>query len=140
MKTVEEKVETLFSILTDANGKSPWTREQLKKDLLSEQVDFYFAYDKERLVGFLALQNLLGEREITNLAVCKAFQGKGIASSLLQMIDDDLPLFLEVRESNTAARALYQKFAFKVIGKRKNYYRDPIEDALIMKREEKHDR
>ena len=96
---------------------------------------FFVEKDKE-MVGFLAIQQLVGELEITNIAVKEAYQGCGLGSQLLTNLDQiDFPIFLEVRASNTSAQALYQKFGFKVIGERKQYYHNPIEDAIIMKRE-----
>jgi len=101
-----------------------------------DSVDYFFVKKDKEMVGFLAIQQLVGELEITNIAVKKAYQGCGLGSQLLTNLDQiDFPIFLEVRASNTSAQALYQKFGFKVIGERKQYYHNPIEDAIIMKRE-----
>lgn len=141
MLSLDEQVQAVYQILKDTHLESPWTKEQIQSDIISLQTDYYFVYDHGRAVGFLAIQDLLGELEITNIAVLRAYQGKGYASQLIQFLeDDDLPIFLEVRESNLAAQALYRKFAFKQVGKRKDYYQNPREAALIMKREGKNDR
>lgn len=141
IKKNNEKMAAIYQILTDAHGLSPWTMEQIEKDLVSADVDYFFAYDQEEIIGFLSVQQLVGELEITNLAVLKRHQGKGVGSQLLQkLLDYPLPIFLEVRESNLAAQALYQKFDFIVVGRRKDYYQNPVEGALLMKREERNDR
>ncbi|WNZ91395.1 ribosomal protein S18-alanine N-acetyltransferase [Streptococcus iniae] len=141
MLSLDEQVQAVYQILKDTHLESPWTKEQIQSDIISLQTDYYFVYDHGRAVGFLATQDLLGELEITNIAVLRAYQGKGYASQLIQFLeDDDLPIFLEVRESNLVAQALYRKFAFKQVGKRKDYYQNPREAALIMKREGKNDR
>ncbi len=141
MLSLDEQVQAVYQILKDTHLESPWTKEQIQSDIISLQTDYYFVYDHGRAVGFLAIQDLLGELEITNIAVLRAYQGKGYASQLIQFLeDDDLPIFLEVRESNLAAQALYRKFAFKQVGKRKDYYQNPREAAMIMKREGKNDR
>ena len=94
-------------------------------------------YDQEEVVGFLALQNLVGELEVTNIAILKAYQGRGYASQLMKHLEErSEPIFLEVRASNQVAQALYRKFGFESLGIRKNYYHEPQEDAVIMRREE----
>ena len=71
------------------------------------------------------------------VAVLKAYQGRGYASQLMKHLEDrSEPIFLEVRTSNQAAQALYKKFGFESLGIRKNYYHEPQEDAVIMRREE----
>ena len=76
----------------------------------------------------------LPEIEILNLAVAPGFRRLGIASLLLQpLFVRPAAFFLEVRESNQVAQALYRKFGFQVIGRRPAYYENPIESALVMK-------
>ncbi|MCD0152611.1 GNAT family N-acetyltransferase, partial [Streptococcus agalactiae] len=63
------------------------------------------------------------------------YQGKGYAYQLMSMIADiEVPVFLEVRYSNIVAQKLYERCGFVVLGKRKNYYHDPIEDAIVMRK------
>ncbi|MGT2888043.1 ribosomal protein S18-alanine N-acetyltransferase [Streptococcus didelphis] len=140
-EVLRNKVTAIAAILQDVYGTSPWTKDQIQADLLSDQVDYFFVYREEKIVGFLSLQHLVGEMEITHIAVLKAFQGQGLAKKLLEKIRDvQLPIFLEVRESNLVAQTLYQHFGFVEIAKRKNYYHNPLETALIMKRDLKNDR
>ncbi len=73
------------------------------------------------------------EIEILNLAVAPDFRRLGIASLLLEgLLANSASFFLEVRESNAAAQALYRKFGFVVIGRRPDYYENPMESALVM--------
>ena len=89
-------------------------------------------------MGSIALQDLAGELEITQLAVKKAYQGQGLANQLMGFLADRPErLFLEVRVSNKVARALYEKHGFQPVGQRKNYYQNPVEDAILMAREGK---
>ena len=136
MKELTQKVTAVYDILSDVYDVSPWTEEQILSDMQQDSVDYFFVEEGKEIIGFLAIQQLVGELEITNIAIKKAYQGHGLGSQLLANLDQvDFPIFLEVRASNTPAQALYQKFGFEVIGKRKQYYHEPIEDAIIMKRE-----
>ena len=133
--TAEEQAQAVFEILSDVYEQSPWTLEQVKADLTQASTDYFYAYEEDGFVGFLALQQLVGEVEITNIAVKTSCQGRGYGRQLMAEIADiDMPIFLEVRASNQAAQALYQKNGFEVLGQRKNYYHAPVEDAVIMRR------
>ncbi|MBM7642814.1 ribosomal protein S18-alanine N-acetyltransferase [Streptococcus loxodontisalivarius] len=127
----------VFAILQDVYDKSPWSLEQIATDLEQDHTDYFFVQDGSgQIVGFLAIQNLVGELEITNIAVLKSHQGQGYAGKLMQFLAErSESIFLEVRASNKAAQALYQKYGFTTIGRRKNYYHEPTEDALIMQRQ-----
>jgi [ribosomal protein S18]-alanine N-acetyltransferase len=82
----------------------------------------------------------MDEGELANLAVAPDLRGQGIAGALLDAMLSDASrrgitqVYLEVRESNTAARHLYAARGFGEIGRRKSYYRSPTEDALILRR------
>ena len=93
------------------------------------------AYDGVEVIGFLAVQESLFEAEVLQIAVKKAYQGQGIASALFVQLPTDKEIFLEVRKSNQRAQAFYKKEKMAIIAERKAYYHDPVEDAIIMKRE-----
>jgi ribosomal-protein-alanine N-acetyltransferase len=82
----------------------------------------------------------MDEGELANLAVAASDRGQGVGAALLDAMLDDasargtLQVYLEVRESNAAARRLYASKGFEEIGRRKQYYRSPTEDALILRR------
>ncbi|VGV52699.1 ribosomal-protein-alanine acetyltransferase [Streptococcus pyogenes] len=141
MKTVEEQAKNIYQLLEMVYGTSPWTLEQVLIDIRRDQTDYFLLYDHDKLLGFLAIQDLAGEVEMTQIAILPSHQELGLAFQLMTHLDSiESDIFLEVRESNHRAQGLYQKFGFKFIGKRPDYYRNPIETALLMKREGKHDR
>ena len=132
------KAEEILALLSDVYGLSPWNLEQIEADLKQANTEYFYLYDDQDLIGFLALQDLAGELEITQLAVKKAYQGQGLANQLMGFLADRPEgIFLEVRVSNQVAKALYEKHGFQPVGQRKNYYQNPVEDAILMAREGK---
>jgi ribosomal-protein-alanine N-acetyltransferase len=91
------------------------------------------------VVGFIVGRQLEDEWEIENIAVTGAARRCGLGSRLVGELLDLVrsrggkSVFLEVRESNRAARSLYEKWAFLEVGRRKMYYQNPAEDALVLK-------
>lgn len=91
-------------------------------------------------IGYAVFWWAAGEAELGDLAVWQPHRGAGIGALLLVEVLDDAAargvrrIFLEVRESNAAARALYRRHGFRVVGRRPDYYRDPREDAIVMLR------
>jgi ribosomal-protein-alanine acetyltransferase len=108
------------------------------KDLL--KFDTVVAVINHRVAGFIVVREILAgsnnrqsEREILNLAVAPAFRRRGIATLLLRNeLRSKAIYFLEVRESNSAARKLYSLLGFVEVGRRKEYYRNPTETAIVM--------
>ena len=128
-------VQAIYEVMTDVYPVSPWTLEQIQADLSQDQTWYTLAYDGEEVIGFLAIQENLFEAEVLQIAVKKAYQGQGIASVLFAQLPTDKEIFLEVRKSNQRAQAFYKKENMAVIAERKAYYHEPVEDAIIMKRE-----
>ncbi len=121
---------------------APWSRNMLAEELDNACAAFLVALDGEgAVVGYAGLQVILDEGYITNVAVRPECRKRGVASRLLQVFVDFALgnslafLTLEVRPSNTAAIVLYGRHGFRTMGRRKNYYEHPREDALIMTRE-----
>ena len=91
-----------------------------------------------QLAGFIVARLIADELHVNNVAVRPEFRGRGLGSMLLQTtlqqgrLRNARMAQLEVRASNTAAQSLYQRCGFEVVGRRKNYYRAPTEDALLM--------
>ncbi len=116
----------------------PWSEGMLRDSLSNDTVELFTAYEEERPIGYLMLLCLPPEGEILNLAVHPAMRRRGIAEALMTACLDFGrrtavgTLFLEVRASNTPAASLYRKAGFLTVGKRRNYYRYPTEDALVM--------
>ena len=130
--------------LEEAAFTNPWTRAMYEAELENTGVSYcYLARDANRLaVGFCSFWRVLDELHINNLAVLPDFRRTGIGSTLLRFVLNKglelgaLRATLEVRRSNDPARALYERFGFSVAGVRINYYSKPVEDALVLWRED----
>lgn len=120
---------------------APWNEAMLAEELYNPTASFIVAEDPEgRVLGYAGLHVVLDEGYIDNVAVRPACRRSGIADRLLDVFcrfgQEHLAfLTLEVRPSNQAAVALYQKHGFSEAGRRKDYYSDPKEDALLLTRE-----
>lgn len=118
---------------------TPWTRQCYLDLVPLETISFYVAKDEKAVVGYMLYQTWGDELELHSIAVSPKRRRCGIARKMIEYMMDDARsrgvrnVFLQVRPSNEAARSLYTKFGFNVIGVRKNYYRDNFEDALVMK-------
>ena len=127
--------QAIYAIMAAVYPVSPWTLEQIQEDLSQDQTWYALAYDGVEVIGFLAVQENLFEAEVLQIAVLPSYQGQGIASALFAQLPADKEIFLEVRKSNQRAQAFYRKEKMVIIAERKAYYHDPVEDAIIMKRE-----
>jgi ribosomal-protein-alanine N-acetyltransferase len=95
---------------------------------------YLVARDDDKVVGYIGIEKILDEVHIINMAVDPQYRGKGIGNRLMQhVLNDEEVFFLEVRISNESAKKVYEKYGFKVISVRKQYYADG-EDALVMRR------
>lgn len=117
----------------------PWTREGLAAELGSGTALFLVAEDEAgEAVGYAGSHVVCGECYIDNVAVHPRCRGRGIALAVLTELirrvrqQDGVFLTLEVRESNTPARRLYEKLGFSEAGCRRGFYTDPKEDALLL--------
>ena len=112
----------------------PWTEGMLAGEL-SEGL-YLGAFEDDKLVGYCGMRGVLDEGYINNVAVLPAFRRRGIARALLTELEKHTEglafLTLEVRESNTAAQALYISLGYLPVGRRPRYYERPVEDALLM--------
>ena len=127
--------QAIYAVMVTVYPVSPWALEQIQADLSQDQTWYALAYDGTEVIGFLAVQENLFEAEVLQIAVKEAYQGQGIASALFAQLPVDKEIFLEVRKSNQRAQAFYKKEKMVVIAERKVYYHDPVENAIIMKRE-----
>jgi len=122
---------------------NPWTRAMYLAELENTGVSYCFLARDERgqAVGFCSFWRVLDELHINNLAVLPDLRRTGIGSTLLAFVlQKGVELgahraTLEVRRSNEAARLLYERFGFAVAGVRPGYYSKPVEDALVLWRE-----
>jgi len=118
----------------------PWSKKMLAEELDNQCAAFLVAVEPEteKAVGYAGLLVVADEGYITNVAVDPSCRRRGVAAQLLQVFDNFAKgnhlafLTLEVRPSNAAAIALYEGFGFREVGRRRNYYDLPKEDALIL--------
>ncbi|MBE7044290.1 MAG: ribosomal-protein-alanine N-acetyltransferase [Ruminococcaceae bacterium] len=117
---------------------TPWSEKSFSDEAKNEIAVYYLAKDAGKTVGYCGYWQVADEGDITNIAVHPDYRRQGIAKKLLETVikcakKQALVLMtLEVRKSNQAAISLYEKYGFRQIGMRKNYYTNPREDALIM--------
>ncbi len=116
----------------------PWSRESLGEEL-TNPLAVYTALGRENaLLGYLGTRRVLDEWEIVNVAVDPAFRREHLGSRLLETVLAEAresgvkQIFLEVREHNAPAIGLYEKYGFRPIARRKNYYDHPVENAIVM--------
>lgn len=116
----------------------PWSKESFENELKNNLALYLVAKVDEKAVGYIGVWKIFDEGHITNVAVHPEFRGQGIGKALISELlylcrkEGILSFTLEVRESNIVAQNLYKSFGFVEEGKRKGYYSDNNEDALIM--------
>ena len=121
-----------------ASFSDPWSRESFEAAFESPLCEFIIAKDEGETVGYALFSALYEDAEVMSLAVLPSKRRCGIGRALLRRIieraksDGAETLFLEVRESNAAAIALYESFGFEEIRRIRRYYRRPVEDAVVM--------
>ena len=120
---------------------TPWREVTFEGLLARPDADLLGATRLGRLVGYSVCWTVGDQAELGNVAVKATERGRGtgqllIAEALCRIRERGaVEVFLEVRESNERARALYQRCGFEVVGRRRAYYTRPVEDALVMKLE-----
>ena len=118
----------------------PWSEKSIASELGNIWALWIVAMEDDRVVGYIGSQSCGDETDVMNVAVHPDYRRRGIAESLIGILMTELKnrgsraLMLEVRVSNEAAIALYEKLGFYQVGCRKNYYRNPKEDALILRK------
>ena len=119
----------------------PWSEAGIRETLQDETVVGFLSEGAGRLAGYLLTRTIAGESEILNLAVLPRFRRRGVGRELLARGLEEVArrearaVFLEVRESNEAARNLYLGAGFRPVGVRPSYYRRPVENALVLRRD-----
>jgi [ribosomal protein S18]-alanine N-acetyltransferase len=120
----------------------PWSEESFRRLLGVAPAIFLVALfpPDQAIAGYIIAFSVDEDAEVLNVAVHPGFRGRGLAGQMLDAVLIELggrgvrAAFLEVRESNQAARSLYKSRGFSEIGRRNNYYRRPVEDALVLRR------
>ena len=133
VKAVAELEKLCFS--------APWSENSVASELKNKLSLWLVAEEDGCVAGYIGSQTCGDESDVMNVAVHPDFRRRGIAEALVNALVEELKaieshcLTLEVRTSNVPAIALYEKLGFAEIGRRRNYYRNPKEDALIMRKE-----
>ena len=123
---------------------NPWTREMYSWELQNRAVCHIFVVrtPESPVAGFCAFWLVLDEIHINNVAIRPSLRGRGLGSALMNHVLAEARRLgarratLEVRASNVGARRLYERLGFYVAGTRRNYYSSPVEDALVLWRDD----
>ena len=143
VKMEESHVEQIAE-LEKGCFNDPWSGKSIAYELTNPLSTWFVALQDDRVVGYIGSQAVLDEADVMNVAVDPACRRMGIAQGLLDTLICALKekgvccLFLEVRVSNESAINLYAKNDFLQVGRRRNYYHNLKEDALILRKEWKH--
>jgi ribosomal-protein-alanine N-acetyltransferase len=136
-------LETILAIELES-FVNPWTREMYLADLENHGVSYcYVVRDaSQHVVGYCSFWRVLDELHVNNVAIAPAQRGRGAGTALMREVLRQGARMgarratLEVRRSNEAARRLYERLGFSLAGVRRAYYTSPVEDALILWRED----
>jgi ribosomal-protein-alanine N-acetyltransferase len=141
-------LDAVIDIERDSFADPSWSRDTFRGLLTAPRTRFVVACattadaggGDAATIGYIVLSHVVDEAEIANLAVAPEWRGRGVGGHLVDVAIEAAAasgvrsLFLEVRESNTAAQRLYRSRDFVVVGRRPGYYRRPAEDALLLQR------
>lgn len=119
----------------------PWSEKSIASELDNPLSAWFVALEDQWVLGYIGSQTVLDSADMMNIAVHPQCRHQGIGESLISALISYLQekkvkfLLLEVRVSNTAAITLYKKLGFEEVGRRRNYYHNPREDAWILRKE-----
>ena len=132
-----EHAQEVHKILASSFA-NPWSLDMVSELLENDYACCFGAFFEGELVGYAFLEWVLDEGSLTDIAVNPDYRGRGFSKALMtellsEAIKRDMQFVtLEVRESNISAVNLYRSFGFEDVGKRPRYYKDPVEDALLL--------
>ena len=138
VRAVQEDDIPAVAVLEELCFSSPWSERALSDTLSSPHAQLFCAVDGEAVIAYGGLYLLGDDADITNIATHPDHRRRGAAAAVLQALIDHAQaheaqaVHLEVRASNAPAIALYERFGFAVDGIRKNYYKNPTENAVLM--------
>jgi len=140
-KATFDDIAGMLELDRESPAAGHWSAQQYRELIAGEQPVSRMAWvataAKAELAGFLVAKHLVPEWELENIVVAPSARRTGVATRLLEAllsaarVTHSEAVFLEVRESNSAAQALYQKIGFRGAGRRKSYYSNPLEDAVL---------
>ena len=123
-----------------ASFTMPWSEATFRGLLRRSDADLFVAESGGELVGYAVFWAVLDEGELGNVSVAASHRRRGIASILVDTVLKRAAergvrdVYLEVRISNSGAQELYERFGFEQVGRRRNYYVQPVEDAFVMRK------
>ena len=141
VKMNDDHVAAVAAMEAECFGRDAWSEKSVASELNNPFSLWLVALEEGRVAGYVGSQTVCNETDMMNVAVTAGFRRRGIAERLVLALVEELKamdsrsLTLEVRASNAPAIGLYEKLGFVQTGLRKNYYRNPKEDALIMRKE-----
>ena len=121
-----------------ASFSMPWSLKAFTDTVEKENFRYFVAEEAGEILGYCGFLFVLDEAEIPNVCVKATARNQGIGKQMMNVLVSEAAklgiatLFLEVRESNTAARKLYESLGFAEDGLRKNFYEQPVENAILM--------
>lgn len=133
-----DDITAILALEQESRAAAHWSADQYRTRI--EEGNLIVAEQVGHVCGFLCARVAVGEWEIENVVVGSAFRRRSIGAELMRALIDKwegeagTAILLEVRESNTAARSLYAKCGLQEVGRRRAYYRDPSEDAILYAR------
>ena len=136
--SMTEQTAHLVADLESRSFSTPWSEKSIREELQNEWALWYVALEGDRFLGYIGIQYGLDGGDIMTIATEPEYRGNGIGKALILHVLEILKekhlqyLTLEVRPSNAPALALYQRLGFQPVGRRKNYYKNPTEDALLL--------
>lgn len=125
--------------IENACFSTPWKEPTFRGLMRRSDTDLYVAESDGAIVGYAACWTVIDQSELGNVAVTPDARGGGIGGALVDSVVERVKergareLFLEVRESNRVAQEIYRNRGFVVVGRRRSYYAQPTEDALVMR-------
>jgi len=138
-KMTQLDIEAVVKIEEESYGSHHWSKESFFNELSNDFAHYFCAIDNENnIIGYIGTWQIIEEAHITNISVKPDYRRKKVGEALLHHAIEDCYqngikyITLEVRVSNEKAIGLYEKYGFKSLGTRKEYYQDNNEDALIM--------
>lgn len=137
---MEEKHVPQVAELEKICFSDPWSERSVASELTNPLSLWLVAVEGETVAGYIGSQTVEGETDMMNVAVHPDHRRQGIGEKLILALvkalkeKDSHSLTLEVRASNEPAKKLYEKLGFSQVGLRKNYYRNPKEDACILQK------
>lgn len=124
-----------------ASFPAPWSESIFAYEMTNPLANYLVLEHKRGIIGYSGYWLVLGEAQVTNIALYKNFRGQGLGRKLVTALmqkaqmDGAENILLEVRRSNSVAQKLYESLGFRLIGERKGYYQDNGEDAFLMQKD-----